>query len=124
MKTIRERKGLQKAQHLIAKKIKALTDWCRDQGCHVAVCVVDAGGKDVAGEEDNVSRVFGPHAGSGIDAALEIIDRCLAYTPPDHLVEVVNLIRKWLDAKEKGYWENLEDLPTGQDPTDDDGKGG
>lgn len=28
------------------------------------------------------------------------------------------------DNMEKGYWKNLEDLPTGQDPADDDGLGG
>lgn len=124
MKTLRERKGLQKARRMIAKRMKDLTEWCRKEGCHVAVCVVDAAGKDVPGDEDNVSRTFGPTAGAGIDASCQIIERCLAYVPPDHFVQVINILREFIDKQEKEYWEKVDELPTGGDPSDDDGLGG
>lgn len=108
MKTLCERYGTEKAQKMVEKEIGKLMSWAKKHGMHMGVAMIDAGGKDVPGSEDQSSRTYGPCEGAGLACVMEILDRVLYYVPPDKFVGVMNHLRAFLDHQEQDYWQKVE----------------
>lgn len=108
MKTLCEKHGTKKAQKMIERELNKLISWVEKHGMHMAVAMVDAGGKDIPGPDDQSSHMYGPTEGAGLACAMEIIDRVLFYVAPDKFVGVMNHLRAFLNDQEADYWRKVE----------------
>jgi len=107
MKTLREKIGQHKARKLIDNELNRLMKFARKHGLHAAAAVIDSGGKDIPSIDNKASRIYGPNVYSAFICAIQIIDRAVPSVPPNLIVEVMNALRKNLDALEQEYWNRL-----------------